>query len=133
MPTVLVPLNTPNVERLLSFIIADDNLNATIGEDLVDRAIQDVLDDVNTMKTVATVTFDPVTETELAENDTVTLATETADAVIRYTVDGSTPNLTSEVYTEPIVVTEGVTIKAIAYKGYQTRSVAATATYTIGG
>ncbi|MGD9200884.1 MAG: chitobiase/beta-hexosaminidase C-terminal domain-containing protein, partial [Chitinispirillia bacterium] len=38
------------------------------------------------------------------------------DAVIRYTLDGSTPNLNSDLYTSEIVLNKNTTIKAIALK-----------------
>lgn len=46
----------------------------------------------------------------------VTLNTETSDAAIYYTVDGSNPTTNSTLYTAPITINEDVTIKAIAVK-----------------
>ncbi len=45
-----------------------------------------------------------------------TITSETEDAVIHYTLDGSDPTAESPVYTEPFVVEGLVTIKAIAMK-----------------
>ena len=51
------------------------------------------------------------------ENTTVTLSSNTAGATIYYTLDGSTPSASSGLeYTQPIVLTEDLTIRAIAVK-----------------
>ncbi|MGE5702045.1 MAG: PQQ-binding-like beta-propeller repeat protein [Clostridia bacterium] len=52
----------------------------------------------------------------VAPGTTVTLTTQTPDADIYYTIDGSTPDRTSTLYTDPIRVDGNVTIKAIAVK-----------------
>ena len=63
---------------------------------------------------VATPTFSPVPGS-YTEDQEVTISCTTQDAVIHYTTDGSEPTTESEVYAEPITVTEGITtIKAIA-------------------
>ena len=46
----------------------------------------------------------------------VTLSTETPDATVYYTTDGTTPTETSTKYTSPITINEAVSIKAIAVK-----------------
>ena len=46
----------------------------------------------------------------------VTMSCATADAVIRYTLDGSDPTESSAVYAEPLTITEDTTVKARAYK-----------------
>ncbi|WP_394848632.1 chitobiase/beta-hexosaminidase C-terminal domain-containing protein [Pendulispora brunnea] len=46
----------------------------------------------------------------------ITLRTETAGAAIHYTLDGSTPDSKSPIYTSPIGVAKTTTIKAIARK-----------------
>ena len=48
---------------------------------------------------------------------TVTLSSATPGAVIYYTLNGDTPDNTSTLYTAPIVVSDDVTISAIAYNG----------------
>ena len=60
---------------------------------------------------------------------TVTLACEDSDAVIRYTLDGTQPDETSTVYSEPIVISQTTTLKAVAVLNDELSAVA-TATYT---
>ena len=63
---------------------------------------------------VATPTFSPAPGS-YTEDQVVTISCTTQDAVIYYTTDGSEPTTESDVYAEPITVTEGITtIKAIA-------------------
>ena len=61
----------------------------------------------------------------------VGLATTTANAVLRFTTDGTTPTAASEVYTAPILVSTTTTIKAIAFAYNHTPSPVASGTYTI--
>ncbi|WP_341323186.1 chitobiase/beta-hexosaminidase C-terminal domain-containing protein [Solibacillus sp. FSL H8-0523] len=61
----------------------------------------------------------------------VTLYTITADATIYYTVDGSTPTVSSTKYTDGITVNNPMTIKAIAVKEGLTNSAIATFVYEI--
>ncbi len=83
------------------------------------------------LATVANPSFDPVAG-EVDDNDTVTLSTTTSGASIRYTVDGSTPtNTTGTLYSTPIVITDDVTIKAIAYKTGSISSSVVTQAYTV--
>ena len=118
------------LQKLKDFIEQDDNLNTNIGYGLVDQAIAEVVADVTTFKTVANVTFSPVAGAVLI-GSTVALATATANAVIYYTTDGSTPDNTDNLYTTPIVVNGAQTIKVIAYKDYQNASTTQSAAYTI--
>ena len=49
----------------------------------------------------------------------ITLSTATSGAQIYYTTDGSTPTMSSQIYTSPIIVNGDITIKAMAAKyGY---------------
>ena len=63
--------------------------------------------------------------------DAVSLATGTAGATIYYTTNGQEPTTASQVYSQPIIVNEAVTIKAIAVKEGLTNSAVSTFTYTI--
>ena len=81
---------------------------------------------------VATPTASPAAG-EVTSGTKVTLATTTKGATIHYTTDGTTPDNTSPVFdaNDPIVITAGVTIKAIALaEGYDPSAVL-TAAYTV--
>ena len=71
--------------------------------------------------TVATPTFTPAPGT-YAGAQNVTLASATAGATIKFTVDGSTPTAASPTYTGPIAVPTTRTIKAMATKAGMTNS-----------
>lgn len=64
-------------------------------------------------------------------NTAVTLTTATEGAKIFYTTDGSEPDLTSKLYTGPILITAETVIKAIAVKAGMTNSDVAAFTYTV--
>ena len=79
---------------------------------------------------VATPTFNPASGAEFGnEGLQVTISCETTSASIYYTLDGSTPNNNSTLYSGAISLTGTTTIKAIAYDGSESSAVA-TATYT---
>ncbi len=60
-----------------------------------------------------------ITKTPALGGFTVTIASPLADAKIYYTTDGTVPTVNSSLYTEPILITSGCTLKAItAKKGY---------------
>ncbi|MDL5033701.1 beta-1,3-glucanase family protein [Pelomonas sp. APW6] len=61
----------------------------------------------------------------------VSLASSTPGAVIRYTLDGSTPTSASPVYAGPIAVSSSLTIKAYASATGMTDSPVASASYTV--
>lgn len=61
----------------------------------------------------------------------VVIQTATADAVIYYTLDGTTPSTRSNVYSAPITVSSTTTIKAVAAKSGMYDSEMATARYVI--
>ncbi len=60
----------------------------------------------------------------------VTITCADADAIIRYTLDGSTPDQTSPLYAGPIFVDDTVTIRARAFANGRNPSVIVSATYT---
>lgn len=67
-----------------------------------------------------------------AVTQNLTLNTTTVGAQIRYTTDGSDPTITSTLYTTPITINQGVTVKARAFNGDYLPSPIASATYVIG-
>jgi len=73
---------------------------------------------------------DPVAGAVAAGTD-VALSTSTSGAVIRYTLDGTTPNSTSTLYDGPIEINEALTIKAIALKAGMNTSTVFSAAYTL--
>jgi hexosaminidase len=46
----------------------------------------------------------------------VTMKVDAPDAIIHYTIDGTTPGIHSPVYSQPFVINKSVLIKAIAFK-----------------
>ncbi|MET0136470.1 MAG: chitobiase/beta-hexosaminidase C-terminal domain-containing protein, partial [Kibdelosporangium sp.] len=84
-----------------------------------------------TGSTVATPTFSPAGGT-YANAQSVTLATSTASATIRYTLDGSTPTASSTLYSGPITISASTTVRAIGLRSGMTDSPVATAAYVIG-
>jgi len=84
-----------------------------------------------TFSTVATPTADP-TSTTSTDPFYVSLSCSTADAEIRYTIDGSEPTRASAKYSLSILISTGtVTIKARAYKDGLIRSEIMSEEYTI--
>ncbi|WP_343834704.1 chitobiase/beta-hexosaminidase C-terminal domain-containing protein, partial [Bacillus horti] len=67
----------------------------------------------------------------VAPGTTVELTTETSGATIYYTTDGSEPTRSSAEYTDPIEITEAMTIKAIAVKDGMSDSEVLEEDYTI--
>ena len=82
------------------------------------------------LPTVATPSFSPAGGT-YSSAQSVTIATSTSGATIRYTTDGSTPTTSSTVYSSALNVAASQTIKAIAIKSGSTNSSVASASYTI--
>ncbi|MCE5314079.1 MAG: chitobiase/beta-hexosaminidase C-terminal domain-containing protein [Armatimonadota bacterium] len=69
---------------------------------------------------------------EYATAKDVTITCATTDAEIHYTTDGSTPSVSSNVYSSPVNMSNGI-LKAIAYAPGFTASSVKTATYTLSG
>lgn len=80
-------------------------------------------------KQVATPVFAPEGGTYSFEKQ-VLISCATEGATIRYTLDESEPNSSSTLYTEPILVSADLIIKAKAYKKGWTSSPVATASYS---
>lgn len=80
---------------------------------------------------VATPTFSPVAGS-YGSTQSVAISTTTAGDTIRYTVDGSTPDGSSTVYSGAISVATTQTVKAIGIKAGYTNSDVGSAAYTIG-
>jgi hypothetical protein len=80
-------------------------------------------------ETVAAPAFDPPAGTYTSPQN-VTITSTTDGAVIYYTTNGDTPDISSNQYVEPIPVDENTTIKAIAYLD-DDESVVATAVYRV--
>lgn len=72
---------------------------------------------------VAKPTFTPAAG-RYTEAQTVSISCETEDAVIHYTIDGTTPTVNSAVYTTPLTISETTTVKAIAVKDDEVSEVA---------
>ncbi len=94
-----------------------DDLCLVVGEEAV-------------LQTVEEPSFTPGGGTFYAAQQ-VSIQSATADAVIYYTLDGSTPSTRSTVYTVPIAVSSTTTIKAVAAKTGMNDSETATANYVI--
>lgn len=84
---------------------------------------------------VETTTAEPILPSDdtFYESMTITIASGTLGATIRYTVDGTDPSTTvGTLYTAPFQITETTTVKAIAYKDGLAPSEIASETYTKG-
>jgi beta-glucanase (GH16 family) len=62
----------------------------------------------------------------------VSLASTTANATIYYTLDGTTPTASSQIYVAPILVSSDITVNAIAVKSGFSNSSVATQAFTPG-
>lgn len=83
-------------------------------------------------ETVATPVIKPdAQEFNKGETLSVEISTETKDATIHYTTDGTNPTEASAVYSTPISVNNTTTVKAIAVKDNYNNSEVASATYTM--
>jgi uncharacterized repeat protein (TIGR03803 family) len=80
--------------------------------------------------TVALPNFSPGTGTYTSAQ-TVKIADATANTTIYYTTNGDTPTTSSTQYTQPITVSQSLTLKAIAVTTGNAQSAVAAASYTI--
>lgn len=112
--------------------------NNTDGTKYLDTSVENITQDskgvisflFRGISNVATPVFTPKAG-RYEEAQTVSISCETEDASIFYTIDGSTPTVNSTSYTQPFVVSETTTVKAVAVKG-EDESAVATAKYAIG-
>ena len=82
----------------------------------------------------AKIDYLPCAAPEISVKDgMMTLSSATAGASIRYTTDGSAPTSGSTVYTAPVAVEKGTTIKAIANASGFNTSAVSMLTYTANG
>ena len=138
MPTALAEITQSNIDKLVvmcdddeAYPYADSVFSYVYnsghnqyayygaGEDFgygTDVIIRNLVSKTLSSKTEVTATPKPAFSGDYKEMESViTLSCLSKNATIYYTVDGSEPTLSSQVYTEPVVVTtENVTIKAIA-------------------
>lgn len=82
-------------------------------------------------ETLPTVTANIETGSVVEKTTEIILSCEIEEAQIYYTLDETNPTADSTLYTEPIVLTEATTIKAIAVKEGYNNSEVAVFTYTI--
>jgi hypothetical protein len=80
-------------------------------------------------QTVATPEFF-IDECPCNTTKTITITCATEESEIRFTLDGSVPTASSEVYVEPLIIEQSLVIKAKAYKEGWTPSETASATIT---
>ena len=81
-------------------------------------------------ETVATPVFS-IASGAVESGTSVTITCSTEGAKIYYTTDGTEPTASSTEYTEAIIITEAVTVKAIAVKSGMKDSAVASASYLI--
>lgn len=67
---------------------------------------------------------------EIEDKQLVEILTDTEGATIYYTLDGTTPNKNSNVYTSPIEITEDTVVKAISVKDGMAHSIVVEAVFT---
>jgi hypothetical protein len=82
------------------------------------------------MLPAATPTFSPAGGTYLS-TQTVSVSSSTPGVSYHYTTDGSTPTLSSALYSGPLTVSANETVQVVAYASNYTPSAVASATYAI--
>jgi alpha-tubulin suppressor-like RCC1 family protein len=80
--------------------------------------------------TVATPSFTPAAGSYSSSQE-VALSTATSGAVVRYTLDGSSPTEQSPIFGAPFTISGTTTVKAQAFKADMLPSAVAAATYTV--
>ena len=104
-------------------------INAFAEKDGLRSAVVTATYTITDMETVATPTITADASTFETTLD-VTLACETSEASIYYTLDGTDPTAESTPYSAPITLTATTTVKAIAVKAGMNNSAIAEATFT---
>jgi len=117
------------INELKEFLNDNDIINMNVIAPMINNVADDAAEDADTFKTVSTPTASPVAGA-ITKTTQIALSSTTTDAIIHYTVDGSTPDETDSIYSTPFVYTIPITIKAKAYRGYQTASEILSASYT---
>lgn len=65
----------------------------------------------------------PENSEKIKSTTPITLVSNTPDVEIRYTTDGTEPGKESQLYETPVYITEGATVKAVAFLGEKTSAV----------
>ncbi len=68
------------------------------------------------MKQVETLVFDSIDSISMNKPISVSISTNTQDAEIRYTLDGTTPNRSSLLYSEPLLLKKNAVLTATSFK-----------------
>ncbi len=128
-----------------SFIVRDENneLGLEVGKtydyitgivqqfdrdyQIIPRSQADIIED----ETVVQPVFASAEEGAIAKGTKIILTTNTPEAVIYYTSDGTEPTTSGNVYHGPIEINENTTLKAIAVKEGLTNSTVSAFTYTV--
>jgi hypothetical protein len=117
-----------------------NSINVTIDDTKTIRAlavdgVANISDEVSASYTIAQVAT-PVISTAsgvLSKGTQVTIATATDGATIYYTLDGTDPTASSNVYTSYVVINKACTLKTIALKENYINSYIASSAYTVAG
>jgi len=120
-------------QKQVQFKATDENGNSVQGNPLTFTVGPDsaVSVEITDQAVTAAPVFTPGGGTYDAAQE-VTISCDTADAVIRYTTDGSVPGAASAVYNGPIPITSTTTLKAYASSAGLADSAVTSATYYIG-
>ena len=94
---------------------------------IIPRSSADIIEDESVVQPVLASAEDGY----IAKGTKVSLTSNTRGATIYYTTDGTEPTTASSVYSEPIVINEDMTLKAMAVKEGLTTSQVATYEYTV--
>ena len=113
----------PQDASLLTVGTTYDSVTGVLGSynnvyQLIPRSSGDVVQNASVVQSV----FATPGEGFIKAGDTITLTTGTAGATIYYTTDGQEPTTASNVYSQPIIANDAITIKAMAVKKGLTNS-----------